>query len=183
MSGIVQLTWYYTQCNASGIMACRLPGTIRCLGQTLYQSNIQLDSSNYSMPDMHTAIPCTGSTADQAVSTVHVQLGAAKHLTRPLTCPPSVIKTWTLVVVGVLLYRRYQVSGAASLRVFPGSEFEPLPGTLLASFRPRFLSQVRAISLIYPGTLTLRVNKYSDSVMEYRYITVRPATCRVCSFI
>ncbi len=37
------------------------------------------------MPVMHTAIPCTGSTADQAVSTVHVQLGAAKHLTRPLT--------------------------------------------------------------------------------------------------
>ncbi len=37
------------------------------------------------MPSMHTAIPCTGSTADQAVSTVHVQLGAAKHLTRPLT--------------------------------------------------------------------------------------------------
>ena len=37
------------------------------------------------MPGMHTAIPCTGSTADQAVSTVHVQLGAAKHLTRPLT--------------------------------------------------------------------------------------------------
>ena len=34
---------------------------------------------------MHTAIPCTGSTADQADSTVHVQLGAAKHLTRPLT--------------------------------------------------------------------------------------------------
>jgi len=37
------------------------------------------------MPDMHTAIPCTGSTADQAVSTIHVQLGTAKHLTRPLT--------------------------------------------------------------------------------------------------
>ena len=37
------------------------------------------------MPGMHTAIPCTGSTADQADSTVHVQLGAAKHLTRPLT--------------------------------------------------------------------------------------------------
>ncbi len=37
------------------------------------------------MPDMHTAIPCTGSTADQAVSTVHVQLDAAKHLTRPMT--------------------------------------------------------------------------------------------------
>ncbi len=37
------------------------------------------------MPDMHTAIPCIGSTADQAVSTIHVQLGAAKHLTRPLT--------------------------------------------------------------------------------------------------
>ena len=37
------------------------------------------------MPVMHTAIPCTGSTADQAVSTVHVQLGATKHLTRPLT--------------------------------------------------------------------------------------------------
>ncbi len=33
---------------------------------------------------MHTAIPYTGSTADQAVSTV-IQLGAAKHLTRPLT--------------------------------------------------------------------------------------------------
>ncbi len=37
------------------------------------------------MPVMHTAIPCTSSTADQVVSTVHVQLGAAKHLTRPLT--------------------------------------------------------------------------------------------------
>ncbi len=37
------------------------------------------------MPDMHTAIPCTGSTADQAVSTIHVQLDAAKRLTRPLT--------------------------------------------------------------------------------------------------
>jgi hypothetical protein len=30
------------------------------------------------MPVMHTAIPCTGSTADQAVSTVHVQLGAGE---------------------------------------------------------------------------------------------------------
>ncbi len=37
------------------------------------------------MPDMHTAIPCTGSTVDQIVSTIHVQLGATKHLTRPLT--------------------------------------------------------------------------------------------------
>jgi hypothetical protein len=37
------------------------------------------------MPVMHTAIPYTGSTADQAVSTVIVQLGAARHLTRPLT--------------------------------------------------------------------------------------------------
>ena len=43
------------------------------------------------MPGMHTAIPCTGSTADQAVSTVHVQLGAAKHLTRPLTHSSCVI--------------------------------------------------------------------------------------------
>ena len=51
------------------------------------------------MPVMHTAIPCTGSTADQAVSTVHVQLGAAKHLTRPLTCPPSVITTLTVEVL------------------------------------------------------------------------------------
>ncbi len=37
------------------------------------------------MPVMHTAIPCTGSTADQAINTVTVQLGAAKHHTRPLT--------------------------------------------------------------------------------------------------
>jgi hypothetical protein len=37
------------------------------------------------MPDMHTAIPCTGSTVDQTVSTIHIQLGATKHLTRPLT--------------------------------------------------------------------------------------------------
>ena len=34
---------------------------------------------------MCNAIPCTGNTADQAVNTVHIQLGAAKHLTRPLT--------------------------------------------------------------------------------------------------
>ncbi len=37
------------------------------------------------MPVMHTAIPYTSSTADQAVNTVLVQLGAARHLTRPLT--------------------------------------------------------------------------------------------------
>ncbi len=80
-SGPVQFTWYY-QCNASGFVTCRLPGTIRCLGQILYQSNVQLGLPNYSMPVMHTAIPCTGSTADQAVSTVTVQLGAARHLTR-----------------------------------------------------------------------------------------------------
>ncbi len=30
------------------------------------------------MPAMHTAIPCTGITVDQAVSTVHVQLGAGE---------------------------------------------------------------------------------------------------------
>ncbi len=31
------------------------------------------------MPVMPTAIPCTGSTADQAVSTVHVQLGVGEE--------------------------------------------------------------------------------------------------------
>jgi hypothetical protein len=40
---------------------------------------------------MHTAVPCTGSTADQAVSTIHVQLGATKHLTRPLTVAQHII--------------------------------------------------------------------------------------------
>ncbi len=39
------------------------------------------------MPVMHTAILYTSNTADQAVNTVRVQLGAARHLTRPLTCP------------------------------------------------------------------------------------------------
>ncbi len=39
-SGPVQITWYYTLCNASGLVACRLLGAIRCLGQTLHQSNI-----------------------------------------------------------------------------------------------------------------------------------------------
>ncbi len=42
------------------------------------------------MPDMHTTILYTSSTADQAVNTVLVQLGAARHLTstRPLTLTP-----------------------------------------------------------------------------------------------
>ena len=48
--------------------------------QTLYHSNVLLGNSNYSMPVMHTAIPYTSNTADQAVSTVHLQLGATKHL-------------------------------------------------------------------------------------------------------
>ncbi len=89
-SGPVQITWYYTLAMHQALWsaACRLPDTIRCLGQrTLYQSNVQLGLPNYSMPVMHTAIPCTGNTADQAVSTVTVQLGAAKHHTRPLTMP------------------------------------------------------------------------------------------------
>ncbi len=30
------------------------------------------------MPVIHTAVPCTGSTADQDVSTVRVQLGAGE---------------------------------------------------------------------------------------------------------
>ncbi len=34
---------------------------------------------------MYNAIPYTGNTANQAVSTVTVQLGATKHHTRPLT--------------------------------------------------------------------------------------------------
>ena len=44
-------------------------------------------NSHTPVPSILTAIPCTGNTADQAVSisTVHIQLGAAKHLTRPLT--------------------------------------------------------------------------------------------------
>ncbi len=64
----------------------------------------------------------------------------------------------------------------------PGSEIEPLPGTLLTNYWSRFLFQVRVL-VVDLGTLTLSgVNKYNDSVMEYRYITVRPATCRVCSF-
>jgi hypothetical protein len=39
------------------------------------------------MPVMHTAILYSSSTADHAVNTVLVQLGAARHLTRPLTVP------------------------------------------------------------------------------------------------
>ena len=50
------------------------------------------------MPVMHTAIPCTGNTADQAVSTVHLQLGAAKHLTRPLRLPWQVVLGSTTTV-------------------------------------------------------------------------------------
>jgi hypothetical protein len=57
-----------------------------------------------------------------------------------------------------------------SLRVFPGSEFEPLPGTLSANFLATLsiLSKNRSLTL---GTLTLSsVNKYRDSIVEYRYI-------------
>ncbi len=50
------------------------------------------------MPVMHTAIPYTGSTADQAVSTVIVQLGAARHLTRPLTVLTVLKKIGTFTV-------------------------------------------------------------------------------------
>ncbi len=49
------------------------------------------------MPDMHTAIPCTGSTVDQTVSTIHVQLGATKHLTRPLTYPNMRARVLTII--------------------------------------------------------------------------------------
>jgi hypothetical protein len=72
------------------------------------------------------------------------------------------------------------VSGVASLRVFPGAEYEPLPGSWLSirafARHPfgRFLATLsipgknRSLSL---GTLTLSgVNKYNDSVVEYRYI-------------
>ncbi len=51
--------------NATGVVVCRLSGTIRCLGQTLYQINVQLGLPYYSMSVMHTAISCTGSTADR----------------------------------------------------------------------------------------------------------------------
>ena len=77
-SGPVQITWYYTLCNASGVVACRLLGTIRCLGQSLHHSNVQLVSNSYSIPAMYTAIPSTSSTVDQTVSTVLVQLGTGE---------------------------------------------------------------------------------------------------------
>ncbi len=56
------------------------------------------------MPVLHSAIPYTGSTADQAVSTVIVQLGAARHLTRPL------ILLLYVVVVDFLLRTRFDQS-------------------------------------------------------------------------
>jgi hypothetical protein len=49
-------------------------------------------------------IYCTGSTADQAVSTVIVQLGAARHLTRPLTLGPSPSPHFACVVVALSTY-------------------------------------------------------------------------------
>ena len=60
------------------MVACRLLGTIRCLGQTLHHSNVQLVSTSYSIPVMYTAIPSTSSTVDQTVSTVLVQLGTGE---------------------------------------------------------------------------------------------------------
>ena len=52
----------------------------------------------------------------------------------------------------------------------------------IVDYRLTQASLVRAIRLMYPGTLTLTREQVRDSVMEYRYITVPPATCRVCSF-
>ena len=45
------------------------------------------------MPVMHTAIPCTGSTADQAVSTVHVQLSAGEAPILDLCVDNTVVLT------------------------------------------------------------------------------------------
>ena len=72
------------------------------------------------------------------------------------------------------------MSGVASLRVFPGAEYEPLPGSWLrirAFARHPFGQFLATLSIpgkdrsLNLGTLTLsRVNKYNDSVVEYRYI-------------
>ena len=68
----------------------------------------------------------------------------------------------------------------ASLRVFPGAEYEPLPGSWLrirAFARHPFGQFLATLSIpgkdrsLNLGTLTLSgVNKYNDSVVEYRYI-------------
>ncbi len=67
-----------------------------------------------------------------------------------------------------------------SLRVFPGAEYEPLPGSWLrirAFARHPFGQFLATLSIpgkdrsLNLGTLTLSgVNKYNDSVVEYRYI-------------
>jgi hypothetical protein len=74
------------------------------------------------------------------------------------------------------------VSGVASLTVFPGAEYEPLPGSWLrirAFARHPFGQFLATLSIpckdrsLNLGTLTLSgVNKYNDSVVvvEYRYI-------------
>ncbi len=72
------------------------------------------------------------------------------------------------------------MSGVASLRVFPGAEYEPLPGTWLrirAFVRHPFGQLLATLSIpgkdrsLNLGTLTLSgVNKYNDSEVEYRYI-------------
>ena len=69
----------------------------------------------------------------------------------------------------------------ASLRVFPGAEYEPLPGSWLRirtfARHPfgQFLATLsipgKSLLVLNLGTLTLSgVNKYNDSVVEYRYI-------------
>ncbi len=107
------------------------------------------------MPDMYTAIPCTGSTVDQTVSTIHVQLGATKHLTRPLTCPPSVITTWTFC--GGLNGQTVLGEWRGITLVFPGSEFEPLPGTLWPILDHAFYPSKNSSLTMWHSTRALQV--------------------------
>ena len=73
------------------------------------------------------------------------------------------------------------MSGVASLRVFPGAEYEPLPGSWLrirafarhpfGQFLATLSNPGKSLLVLDLGTLTPSgVNKYNDSVVEYRYI-------------
>ena len=66
------------------------------------------------------------------------------------------------------------MSGAAALRVFPGSEFEPLPGTHLVYFRPSYFILLRVVALAW--ALVRGVRLVQRPLVGTGILTVPPAT-------
>ena len=133
---------------------------------------------SYSIPDMYTAIPHTkyysGSDCKYRTRTARHQ----SAWTRPLTCPPSVIKTSTLLWESYCTDSTRWVARLHS-GCFPAQKTSLCRAPIWSIFRPRYFILLRVVALAW--ALVRGVRLVQRPLVGTGILTVPPATSWVCS--